>query len=156
MEEFIQEFERVAKDSKYKERLLVEEFKREMNGTICCRLIETKQQPTSIGQQYNRAVVLDRNQRESKREKKRLREQQEQKLQVPEANITETPRQVIAWPQVRPRKQKVLQQQALARSAPMEGVEKTNAVIICLKLTNRICVSTRPICHKCRQREELL
>jgi len=50
MEEFIQEFERVAKDSKYKERLLVEEFKREMNGTICCRLIETKQQPTSIGQ----------------------------------------------------------------------------------------------------------
>ena len=55
----------------------------------------------------------------------------------------------MAWPQVRPRKQKVLQQQALARSAPMEGVEKTNAVIICLKLANKICVSTRPICHKC-------
>jgi len=35
MEEFVQEFRRTAKRSGYKERLLVEEFKRGINATIC-------------------------------------------------------------------------------------------------------------------------
>jgi len=34
MEEFVQEFRRAAKESEYKERSLVEEFKREMSGVI--------------------------------------------------------------------------------------------------------------------------
>jgi len=35
MEKLVQEFRKVAKGSRYKERPLVEEFKWEMNGTIC-------------------------------------------------------------------------------------------------------------------------
>ena len=35
MEEFVQEFKRVARRSGYKEKPLVEEFKREINGAIC-------------------------------------------------------------------------------------------------------------------------
>ncbi len=34
MEEFVQEFRRVVREYGYKEKLLVEKFKREMNGTI--------------------------------------------------------------------------------------------------------------------------
>lgn len=35
MEDFIQEFRRVARGSGYGGRLLIEEFKREMNSTVC-------------------------------------------------------------------------------------------------------------------------
>jgi len=35
MEEFVQEFRRAARESGYERRPLVEEFKRDMNGTIC-------------------------------------------------------------------------------------------------------------------------
>ena len=35
MEKFAQGFRRAAKESEYKERLLIEEFKREINKTIC-------------------------------------------------------------------------------------------------------------------------
>ena len=40
MEEFIQEFKRAARGSGYKERPLVEEFKRGINRTIYCRLMK--------------------------------------------------------------------------------------------------------------------
>ena len=50
MEEFIQEFRRVAKSSKYKGRLLMEEFKREINGAIRRKLMEAEHQPSSIEQ----------------------------------------------------------------------------------------------------------
>ena len=43
IEEFVQEFRRVARDSRYKGRLLVKEFKKGMNGNICQRLIKSKQ-----------------------------------------------------------------------------------------------------------------
>jgi len=43
IEEFAQEFRRVARDSRYKGRLLVKEFKKGMNGNICQRLIKSKQ-----------------------------------------------------------------------------------------------------------------
>jgi len=42
MEEFIQEFRRVARGSGYEGRLLVEEFKREINRMICQRLMEAE------------------------------------------------------------------------------------------------------------------
>ena len=50
IEKFVQKFRRVARDNKYEERLLVEEFKREMNRVIYWRLIESEQQPTFIKQ----------------------------------------------------------------------------------------------------------
>ena len=47
IEEFIQEFRRVVRESDYKERLLIEEFKRGMNKTIVMNLglqSQTKEQ----------------------------------------------------------------------------------------------------------------
>jgi len=79
MEEFIQEFKRVARDSEYEGRPLVEEFKRGMNETIRRKLMEAENQPGSIEQWYRRAMALDRNWRESRREKKRLRRRKEQR-----------------------------------------------------------------------------
>ena len=42
IEEFVQEFKRVARGSRYKKRPLVEEFKRGMNGAIRRKLIEAE------------------------------------------------------------------------------------------------------------------
>jgi len=50
MEEFIQEFKRAARGSRYEERLLVEEFKREMNGSIRRKLMKVENQLGSIKQ----------------------------------------------------------------------------------------------------------
>jgi len=50
MEEFIQEFRKVVRGSRYKGRLLIEEFKRELNRMIRRKLIEVKRPPTSIEQ----------------------------------------------------------------------------------------------------------
>jgi len=60
MEEFVQEFRRVARDSGYEGRALVEEFKRETNRMIRRKLIETERPPTSIKQWYEHATNLDR------------------------------------------------------------------------------------------------
>jgi len=72
MEEFMQEFKRAARGSGYKGRLLVEEFKRGMNGGIRRKLMELENPPTSIEQWYRRATALNRNWRESRREEERL------------------------------------------------------------------------------------
>ena len=50
IEEFIQEFRRAARGSGYKGRLLIEEFKREMNGIIRRKLMKAERPPTSIKQ----------------------------------------------------------------------------------------------------------
>ena len=50
MEEFIQEFKRAARGSGYEGRLLIEEFKRGMNGGIRRKLMEAENQPASIEQ----------------------------------------------------------------------------------------------------------
>ena len=50
MEEFIQEFKRVVRGSRYKGRPLVEEFKRGMNRVIRRKLMKAKNQPGSIEQ----------------------------------------------------------------------------------------------------------
>ena len=42
MEEFVQEFKRAARKSEYEGRLLVEEFKKGMNGMIRRRLMEAE------------------------------------------------------------------------------------------------------------------
>jgi len=66
-------FKRIARDSKYRERPLIEEFKREMDERIRRQLIEAKCSPKSIKQWYERVAGLDRNCRESRREEKRMR-----------------------------------------------------------------------------------
>jgi len=50
MEEFIQEFRRAARGSGYEGRLLIEEFKRKMNGMIQRKLMETERPLSSIEQ----------------------------------------------------------------------------------------------------------
>ena len=83
MEEFVQEFKRAARGSGYKGRPLVEEFKRGMNGGIRRKLIEAENPPASIEQWYRRAMALDRNWRESRREKERLRGRKDQERGAP-------------------------------------------------------------------------
>jgi len=73
MEEFVQEFRRTARGSRYKERLLIEEFKRRMNEIIRRKLIKTERPPTSIEQWYKCATNLDKHWRKSRRKEKRLR-----------------------------------------------------------------------------------
>jgi len=60
MEEFIQEFRRAARGSRYKERLLVEEFKREMIRMIRRKLMEAERPLISIEQWYKHATNLNR------------------------------------------------------------------------------------------------
>jgi len=76
MEEYVQEFKRTARGSRYERRPLVEEFKRGMNGGIRRKLMEAENPLTSIEQWYRRATALDRNWRESKREEERLRKKE--------------------------------------------------------------------------------
>ena len=70
MEEFVQEFQRAARESGYERRPLMEECKRGMNRAIRRKLIEAERLPTSIEQWYECATNLDRHWRESKKEKK--------------------------------------------------------------------------------------
>jgi len=122
MEEFVQEFKRAARGSGYEGRLLVEEFKRGMNGGIQRKLMEAENPPTSIEQWYRRATALDRNWRESRREEERLK-----KKEV--GGGKQEPRQILPRPLVWQRRQP-LPQQATTGPAPMEGVERTNAVVV--------------------------
>ena len=59
MEEFVQEFKRAARGSGYEGRLLVEEFKRGINGGIRRKLMEAENPLASIEQWYRRATALD-------------------------------------------------------------------------------------------------
>jgi len=77
MEKFVQKFKRATRGSGYEGRPLIEKFKRGMNGTIRRKLMEAEDQPGSIEQWYRRAIALDRNWRESRREEEKLRERKE-------------------------------------------------------------------------------
>ena len=79
----MQEFKRAARDSGYKGRPLVEEFKREMNEVIRRKLMKAENQPSSIEQWFRRAMALDKNWRESRKEEERLREKKEQEQGAP-------------------------------------------------------------------------
>ena len=73
MEEFVQEFKRAARGSGYEGRPLVEKFKRGMNRGIRRKLMEAEDPPAFIEQWYRKAIALDRNWRESRKEEERLR-----------------------------------------------------------------------------------
>ena len=61
MEEFMQEFKRAARESRYERRPLIEKFKRGMNRAIRRKLMEAENQPGSIEQWFRRVTSLDQN-----------------------------------------------------------------------------------------------
>ena len=124
MEEFVQEFKRAVRGSGYEGRPLVEEFKRGMNRGIRTKLMEAENLPASIEQWYKRATALDRNWRESRREEERLRGKKEATGSAPK----QEQRQSLPRPLVWQRRQ--MPQQATMGPAPMEGVERTNVVVV--------------------------
>jgi len=136
IEEFVQEFKRTARESGYKRRPLVEKFKRGMNGGIRRKLMEVENPPASIEQWYRRATALDRNWRESRREEERLRKKevgggapkQEQRQSLP---------RLLVW------QRRQIPQQATMGPAPMEGIERTNVVIV----RGSGSFKTGPLCH---------
>ena len=105
MEEFVQEFKRTARGSGYKGRPLVEEFKQEMNGRIRRKLMEAENPLASIEQWYRRAMALNRNWRESRREEERLRGKKEKV----EGASKQEQRQMIPRPLVWQRRQQLPQ-----------------------------------------------
>ena len=96
----------------------MEEFKQGMNGRIRRKLIEA-----SIEQWYKRATALDRNWRESRKEEERLRKkkvggggQKQERQSLP---------QPLVWQRRQP-----LSQQVTTGPASMEGIERTNIVVV--------------------------
>jgi len=71
-DEYVQEFKKVARGSSYAGRPLIEEFKRGLNRAIRRKLAEAEEPLTTIGEWQERAVRLDRNQRQSRAEKRML------------------------------------------------------------------------------------
>ena len=71
-DEYVQEFKKVARGSGYEGRPLIKEFKRGLNGAIRRKLAEAEELPTTIGEWQERAVRLDRNQRQSRVEERVL------------------------------------------------------------------------------------
>jgi len=70
--EYVQEFKKVTKGSDYEGRPLIEEFKRGLNRAIRRKLAEAKEPPTTIREWQERAVRLDKNQRQSRAEERML------------------------------------------------------------------------------------
>ena len=69
---YMQEFKKVTRESSYEGRSLIKEFKRELNRAIRRKLAEVEEPPTTIGEWQERAVRLDRNQRQSRVEERVL------------------------------------------------------------------------------------
>ena len=69
---YMQEFKKVARGSSYEGRPLIKEFKRGLNRHIRRKLAEAKEPLTTIGEWQERAVRLDRNQRQSRIEERVL------------------------------------------------------------------------------------
>ena len=123
MEEFVQEFKRAARGSGYEGRPLVEEFKRGINGGIRRKLMESENPPSSIEQWYRRATALDRNWRESRREEERLKKKEGGN--APKQGQQQSLPRPLVWQRRQP-----VPQQATTGPAPMEGIERTNAVVV--------------------------
>jgi len=124
MEEFVQEFKWATRGSGYEGRPLVEEFKRGMNGGIRRKLMEAENPPASIEQWYRRATALDRNWRESRREEKKMRGKKETAGGALKQEQRQSLPQLLVW------QRRQMPQQATMGPAPMEGVERTNAVVV--------------------------
>ena len=60
IEKFVQKFRKAARDNRYEKRLLIEEFKIEMNKMIRRKLIEVERPSRGIDQQYKHATNLDK------------------------------------------------------------------------------------------------
>jgi len=71
-DKYVQEFKKVARGSGYEGRPLIEEFKRGLNSSIRRKLVEVEEPLTTIGEWQERAVRLDRNQRQSRAEERVL------------------------------------------------------------------------------------
>ena len=71
-DEYVQEFKKVTRGSGYERRPLIEEFKRGLNRSIRRKLAEAEELLTTIGEWQERAVRLDRNQRQSKMKERML------------------------------------------------------------------------------------
>jgi len=125
MEEFVQEFKWAARGSGYEGRPLIEEFKRGMNRGIRRKLMESENPPTSIELWYRRAMALDRNWRESRKEEERLQGKKEPEGEAQKQEQRQSLPQLLVWQRRQP-----LPQQAITRPAPIEGVERTNAVVV--------------------------
>ena len=65
-DEYIQEFKKVARESSYKGWPLIKEFKRGLSRVLRRKLAETKNPSSTIEEWQERAVRLDRNQRQSR------------------------------------------------------------------------------------------
>ena len=93
--------------------------------------MEAENQPGSIKQWFKRAITLDRNWRESRREEERLRGKKETNgALVPRSNQQGALGQLLPWSQIWPRRQEIPQQQVPTGPTPMEGVERTNAAMV--------------------------
>jgi len=96
IKEFVQDFKRTARGSSYKGHPLIEEFKQGMNRSIRRKLMEAENQPGSIKQWFKRAIALDCNWRESRREEERLRGKKEtNRALAPRTNQQEVPGQIL-------------------------------------------------------------
>ena len=96
MEQFVQDFKRVARESRYKGHPLIEKFKQEINRAIRRKLMEVENQPSFIKQWQRRAIALNSNWNESRREKQRLRERKENnRALAPKSNNREVQRQIL-------------------------------------------------------------
>ena len=102
-----------------------------MNDVIRRKLMKIERPSRSIKQQYERAMNLDRHWSKSKREEERLKRRKE--TGAPRTNTLATAsraqEQQLLQPQVQPKRQE-FQQQAPTGPVSMEGVERTNIVIV--------------------------
>jgi len=71
-DEYVQEFKKVARGSSYKRWPFIEEFKRGLSRALRKKLAEAEIPPSIIEEWQERAVRLDRNQRQSRVEKRML------------------------------------------------------------------------------------
>jgi len=71
-DEYVQEFKKVARESGYEGRPLIEKFKRGLSGTIRRKLAKAEEPPSTIEEWQERVVRLDRNQRQSRAEERML------------------------------------------------------------------------------------
>ena len=86
--------------------------------------MEVENPLASIEQWYRRTTALDRNWRESRREEERLRGKKEQGGGVQKQERQNLP-QPLVWQRRQP-----LPQQVTTGPAPMEGIKRTNAVVV--------------------------
>jgi len=111
MEEFVQDFKKIARGSSYERCPLIEEFKQGMNVSIRRKLIEAENQLATIEHWFRRAIALDRNWKESRRKEERLRGKKETNgAPTPRSNQQGALGQSLPWPQVWPRRQELPQQ----------------------------------------------